>query len=488
MKIIFVSGAYELLGIEYLSAVLKKNGYRTDLVFDPQFFNDSFMYNNTLKKIFDRTSNVVEKIVRLKPDVVAFSVVTDYYPWVFNLIKLIKARIDTTIVLGGIYPTSFPRLMLTEDSVDYIVVGEGENAFLNLVKYLDGERIKLEEIKGLGYRDNGNFKLNPVHELVENIDIFPFPDKELYYRHLPYFKDEYFTIASRNCPFKCSYCTNNIKIELYDGRKIYRRRSVDNLIEELAKTKEKYNYKLVRFSDEIFPCEIKWMREFSEKYAKYIDAPYSCFGHPLFINPEIVEYLKKTKCCEIIIGIQSLDPTVRSKVLLRNESNDAIRKSIELIKKADIECSVQFIVDLPKQGESDLISIAGFYNHNKNLGIEVNNLRYYPGTKIVDIAYQEGLLTERDLEIINNGRSFSGSVAFSYSQNNRVVRQMRTLLIIARIFPRDIYNLFVKLRIYKWLPSLDFVGYLFLKKTKFNPHYIRLLKNYKYLLLKRIKT
>lgn len=486
MKIIFVSGAFELLGIEYLSAVLKRNGYKTDLVFDPMLFNDSFIYNNTLRRIFDRTDAVVKKIVSLKPDVVAFSVVTDFYPWVSNLCRLIKAKINTTIVLGGIHPTSFPQLMLTEDKIDYIVVGEGENTFLNLVKYLSGERIGLGDINGLGYRENGDFKLNPVDKLIEDINIFPFPDKELYYRHLPYFKNEYFTIASRNCPFRCSFCTNDIKFGLYGRKKIYRRRSVDNLIEELTKAKEKYNYKSVRFSDEIFPCEIKWMKEFSMKYNKYIDVPYSCFGHPSFINPEIVESLKKSKCNEIIIGIQSLDPAARKKVLFRNESNDTIKNSIELIKNAGIGCSIQFIVDLPKQDESDLMSIAAFYKKYKNMGIEVNNLRYYPGTKIVDIAYQEGLLAKKDLEIINNGRSFSGSVTFSYSQNNRAIRRMRTLLIMAKILPAGIYNLFIKIKLYRWLPSLDFIGYILLKRTKTNPHYIRLLNNYKYTLLGRI--
>lgn len=486
MKIIFVSSGYELLGLEYLSAFLKKNGYLTDLVFDPQLFNDSFIYNNTLRKIFDRTEKVVESIVSLRPNIVAFSVVTDYYPWALNICKLIKTKIDTKIVLGGIHPTSFPQLMLKEDVVNYIIIGEGETSFLKLVKHLDGEQIRLEDIEGLGYRNNSDFRLNPVNKLVENIDILPFPDKELYYKHLPHFRNVYFTIASRNCPFRCSYCTNNIKLELYKGKKIYRRRSVDNLIDELAKAKEKYNYKLIRFSDEIFPCETKWMKEFYEKYTKYIGIPYSCFGHPSFINPETVEYLKKSKCHEILIGIQSLDHLVRSRVLLRNESNHAIRKAIELITKSGIDCSVQFIVDLPKQGRGDLIEIANFYNEYRNLGIEVNSLRYYPGTKIVDIAYQDGLLKEEDLEKINDGKSFSGSVAFTHSKNNRSARKMRTLLMIAKILPKLIYDKLIKLNIYNWFPSLDFIGYFFLKKTKNNPHYIRLLNNYRYLFSKRI--
>ena len=79
---------------------------------------------------------------------------------------------------------------------------------------------------------------------VFDLDELPFPDKALFYEKVPYFSSVYTIMASRGCPFSCSYCINNSLRKIYDNpRKYWRKRSIENVIEELRIALEKWDYK-----------------------------------------------------------------------------------------------------------------------------------------------------------------------------------------------------------------------------------------------------
>src|SRR5512137_761616 len=98
MHVAFISSACETLSIQYLSAALKQAGHTCSLCFDPQLFNDTFLYYKRLHKFFDYTQDVVEELKSLKPDLVAFSVVSDNYPWSIHLANKIKEAVGVPIV------------------------------------------------------------------------------------------------------------------------------------------------------------------------------------------------------------------------------------------------------------------------------------------------------------------------------------------------------------------------------------------------------
>ena len=148
-------------GIQCLSAFIKQDGHQTALVNDPNLFNNPWVQYPRLAKWFEDREGILQKIEKANPDVIALSAVTDDFPWAVRWANEIKQRMDIPIVLGNTHATFHPEQALAQKSIDYIVRGEGELTFLELLKSLERNQ-GFENIQGLGYRSNGNQKINPM--------------------------------------------------------------------------------------------------------------------------------------------------------------------------------------------------------------------------------------------------------------------------------------------------------------------------------------
>ena len=127
MKIAFVYPAFENLGIEYISAMLKKYGHETFLLFDPQLFNDLFLKMKFISKIFDYQDEIVKSIEKRRPQPVAFSVVSDNFNCACSYAEKIKRKFPNIIIaFGGPHITAVPENVLSNWFVDFVISGEGE--------------------------------------------------------------------------------------------------------------------------------------------------------------------------------------------------------------------------------------------------------------------------------------------------------------------------------------------------------------------------
>ena len=146
MKVLFIYPENESLGIQILSSVLKQRGHHTDLLLDPKLYNDLEFNVKYMARKYDSIARVIEKVRNYEPDLIAFSVVTDEYLWSKRVAKNIKKQFnDVPIVFGGIHPTAVPEKVLENSFVDFVIVGEGEDALLEFVEnfnfrqYLDSD-------------------------------------------------------------------------------------------------------------------------------------------------------------------------------------------------------------------------------------------------------------------------------------------------------------------------------------------------------------
>jgi len=452
MRVVFVYGAYENLGIEYLSAVLKQHGYDTKLVFDPLLFNDHIVYVPLLDKLFSYRDKVVKQVIRLNPDVVCFSVISDDYGWACDLAKQIKNIVDVPIVFGGIHPTSVPEIVIRNKFVDFVVVGEGEYALLDIVMCLESGK-PCNNIPNVWLKKDGKIIRNNVRKLVQNLDKLPFTDKDLFYRTVPlYFYTEYSIMTSRGCPYRCSYCNNSYLRDIYSGKGAYlRRRSVDNVIEELNERKDKYNIRYIHFDDEIFTYDIKWLEEFALRYRKEIDVPFFCWVHPVTINKKTVSLLKKAGCSEVEMGVQTINERVRRDVLNRFVSNRQIKDAIRLLNRENIWITTDNIFQIPGQSEDDIIELARFYNENRVDLIQVYWLRYYPKTKIVGIAKNFGIITEEDIHRLNQNQN-SKSFCVGGDTFRRDIAKLHNLILLIHYLPKSAIDFIIEKKLYKFLP------------------------------------
>ena len=198
-KILFVQNIeYDYLGVMYVSSVLKNAGHECDLLIqhDPE--------------------KIINYAAGKNYTIFAFSIMSGIHQWALKVTgKLKEAFPETPVIFGGVHPTYFPEV-IEQGPVDIICRGEGEYAMLDLVQALDtGE--DYSNIPNLWIKNGEKIKKNELRSLIEDLDVLPLPDRGLYYDRYPKLKTKktkYF-MASRGCPYNCTFCFNKQLKELY---------------------------------------------------------------------------------------------------------------------------------------------------------------------------------------------------------------------------------------------------------------------------------
>ncbi|RJP17431.1 MAG: radical SAM protein [Candidatus Abyssobacteria bacterium SURF_5] len=449
MKVVFVYKEAESLAIEYLSAVLKQHGHETSLVFESFLFDTNYLYIPAVYKYANRPARTARRILAQKPDLVAFSVVTDYYQWMCAVAEELKKLSDVPTVFGGIHTTALPTRVIQKPFVDYVVVGEGEYALLDLVNALrDGKSVS--EIANLWSKANGTIIQNPPRPPIEDINSLPFPDKGIFSKQVPIYDEIYYVLTSRGCPFACTYCCNNILHRLYGGRKFLRKRSPQNVIEELVQGRRRYPFKMVFFVDDDFLSDKKWLADFLKIYKEEIGVIFRCIGSAKNVDAEVAFLLADAGCKRIQIGIQTWNEELKRKVCHRNETNEQVMRACEAVKSAGIYLDVDHIFGLPLHQQQDYVDAVRQYARVRPDHINCFWMRYYPGTQIIDIALREGLLTAGDIEAIEEGgeRNYfrGGSV-----KDVRPLAQVQTLFTLIPFVKPRVIEMLLRRNLHKLL-------------------------------------
>lgn len=155
-----------------------------------------------------------------KFDLVGLSATTPLVKNAWELSLQIKKYSRALIVLGGPHPSAMPDESLKQKGIDMVVRGEGEEAILEIISMLNGQR-KKENIFGLSFKNKGKIVHNPTRPLKKNLDDLPFPAYNLFQiekysvtqplRDRQTDKDRAFYImTSRGCPYGCVYCFKGI--------------------------------------------------------------------------------------------------------------------------------------------------------------------------------------------------------------------------------------------------------------------------------------
>lgn len=462
MKIAFVYKGAESLGIEYLSSVLRQSGHTTHLIFDPALFSDKYYFDMPfLYKLFDKRSRLITEIKAVKPNLVAFSVITDLYQWACDIARQIKKSMDVPIVFGGIHPTSVPEVCIKNEFIDYIIVGEGEEALAELADSLEN-RLPLDNIGNLWFKKDGQVIRNQVRPLIQNLDKIPFPDKKLFASSVMV-NDSYLIMTARGCLYSCSFCANNVLKKVYaDKGRYIRRRSAENVIKELVQAKETYHPREITFCDDIFTLDKQWLKEFLKDYRYYIGLPFRCLSHPIFFDYEIAQMLKESNCSRLKLSPQTMNEKNREKVLKRTETNEQIIRSFKICDDIRMRYTIDHMLGIPGETEEDYLYALEVYVRAKYLSrIKCYYLCYFPKIDIIDFARASSMLSEEDTRDIEEGRQkfyFSGNTALEKNKNRwKAAKNFSIFFRLLPILPRFFCKFIVRARLYKkfyLIPSL----------------------------------
>jgi len=279
------------------------------------------------------------------PDLICISCVTANVGWALNTAKRCwKVRPRADIVFGGVHPTLCP-----EDFGDYnICQGDG-------LKYFGG---KFEPDK-------------------------LWPDREIFFEQLPLVHRRYqIFMTGFGCPFRCSFCnTHQLNKKLI-------RRDVWGCLNELHHLK-RGGMRYVLFDDDIFTINKSWLQDFLNNYIRLIRLPFTCFGHPKFIDKEIVQWLNDANCQCIWLGVQTGSESVRRMVLNRHETNKEIKEACKLIKANGMKLMIDHIFGIP--GDNDIVQSYEFYRSLKPDVVNCYELLYLPKAEINEYGYSSAL-------------------------------------------------------------------------------------------------
>ncbi|MGQ0552580.1 MAG: B12-binding domain-containing radical SAM protein [Planctomycetota bacterium] len=440
MRVLFLYNEVESLGIQYLSAALRRAGHTTGLVFDPKLF-DFFRheYNSSLlRRSFSFEKQVLRRIEEFRPDVVGFSMLTANTDWALNYARQIKQRWPyVEIVAGGYHATATSQPVLETKLVDWIVRGEAEFSMVDLVDSLqaalvdsagqpvsedgadreswmagwgsrrvDRQRVEVG-IPNLAWIDEQGFHSNPLRPYESDLDLLGRPDKELFHAMGEPFTVGHFVMWRRGCPWGCTFCSNNYyRREYFGDRKDWmftkdfvRSQSVEHALAELRDIKARCNPRLMRVNDDDICCDEEWLREMSERMTDAERIPFKCFVIPNNVNERTIKYLKKMGCQQIQMGVQSLNPEIR-KLIGRPNSEAQIARAIDLIHQAGIGLFVDQIFGLPGETEEDCKYLERFYDEHPADVVSIYWLDLWGGVEVLQQAVNAGTISQEDADMI----------------------------------------------------------------------------------------
>ena len=370
-------------GIAYISGLLRAHGIETSLL----NVNEQLGYGLDL----DRIARDVE---RINPDLVGFSVLTTQYKYALEIARFLKARRDFPMVFGGIHPTMDPEGVLAEGVVDSICVGEGEEAMLETLG-AGGPR----GIRNMGYREGGKTMLEPLRPYTD-IRALPPKDYDIFdFQGMIDAKDGWVgLLASRGCPYRCTYCLNHRIIRLYKDsgclpKHYIRRHTVEQVIGEIEYLQSRYKrIKMFIFDDDLFTFDKKWLSEFSQAYRKATRIGFVCNAHVRMFDKEIARYLKEAGCRIVKFGVESGSDRIRRTMLHRYMTNRDIENAFKAAHKFGLHTSAFVMIGLPGEERADVMATIQLLAK-----VQPGRFRWtlffpFVGTKAYEIAAEAGAI------------------------------------------------------------------------------------------------
>lgn len=450
----------ENISVAYLSTVLKQAGHEVKVAFDRSLFDDKQYFSvKFLARLLSEKKKMIKGIVREKPDILAMSVFADNYQWSLEVVREVKKLHPCISVWGGIHPTSCPEEVIERDEVDYMIVGEGERPFLELLKALeiDGSR---DKVPNLWHKRDGQVVRGKLSQLMKPSE-FPSLDKTIYEKFIP-IREYYLTVTSKGCITRCSFCSQNFLYQWENEEQLgtfLREKSVESVLNEFKVMKDRYGIKYVDIKNNVLSGNRKWLDEFLERYPKEVGLPFRVMGHPLLLQKDLARKLKDAGCHHVQIGIESFNPDVRKNVLFREESNEQIIRALDKLDEAGLNFSVDIIVGLPGETEDDLIfALKTFARYKHLIRASIFWLQYLPNVAITKMALSKRIINEKDIQKINQGlqNNYLSTGSDMEPQRMRILKTYHIMFRLLPITPEKLMNFLIDSKLYHLFRFIPF--------------------------------
>ncbi len=393
------------LGLGYIASALRGVGHEVELI---DCATEGY---HTLTDIGqDRTvyglteAEIRARIERFRPEMIGLSCLFSTLERRMLEIARIAKEVDPNIVVvcGGPHVSAYYARLTRRETVDFCVIGEGEDVIVGLCEALNGRRA-IESVHALCYRRDGRIVTQPRTGYIESLDALAYPARDLVDM------ERYFAIGepqglrldgekrvrvtnlttSRGCPFQCTYCGKHVT-----WGKEYRAQSAEGVVDELEYLIEKYGVEHVAFQDDNFTADMdRAARMFDLMVERKLNVSWegpNGLGVN-FLSPELLEKMKASGCSSFTIAVESAN----SATLRRVKKPNYIKLAPPIVKKAQelgIEVRGFFMIGFPGETLDEVQKTVGYA---REMNLAVTNFAIVtplPGTPLFDELVELGML------------------------------------------------------------------------------------------------
>lgn len=366
-----MSPNYPPLGLGYLAATLEKEGHTVRIL-----------------DVDAEGINVEELIKDFKPDFVGITCTTPTFKSAIRLAETIKSIVDVPIALGGIHPT-IDHTPIIENSIDCLVVGEGEETMKELAQHIRD----YSQVSGLVLKD----RVNPARSQIDNLDNLPFPARHLFGSNRYTYPDSLYSQAfplmtSRGCPGLCTYCCS---------KQIFRKfrfRSAKNVVDEIEFLVNKYGAKEIHIWDDCFTLVKKRVFEIRDELKQRNIKIHIAFPNGLrvdMVDKDILKALKDMGTYSIAFGVESGNQNVLN-TIKKGITLQQVRQAFKDAKEIGFETWGFFMIGLPGDDKTTMMETINFAIELDPDIAKFHILKPYPGSEAHQWLLERNLIDDLD--------------------------------------------------------------------------------------------
>ncbi|MGA3111415.1 MAG: radical SAM protein [Candidatus Bathyarchaeia archaeon] len=326
------------IGLMYVAAALEKAGFEVQML-------DNYLMKKPV-------SELKQIVTRLNPKIVGITCGSATYKRCIETAKAIKEVLPRCkIVVGGWHASYVPDSLLENPEIDYVVMGEGENAVTRLATCIvNGNEPQAMALAGVACRRQGKNIKNPP-KFIENMDEIPYPARhllplELYDRTIEYLNVKPADVMSiaRGCVYNCGFCETR---KLWGN--ICRAFTPQRVIGEIKDLQSRYGTKGIYFINDNFTLRKKETLELCNLMVKEkLDLEWVCDTRVDLVNQELLEAMSKAGCKTIWFGVESGSQRILQRIG-RNTTLEQIETAFKLCRKNGMQTACSFMLGVPDE-------------------------------------------------------------------------------------------------------------------------------------------
>ena len=364
-------GVLPPLGLGYIASSLEKAGFEVDVI-------DAIAL--ALSK-----EDVAIRIKEFNPHIVGITAMTPTIKGAFEAAEIAK-NLGKITLIGGVHMSIFPLETLQRNSVDFGIIGEGEESMVKFCEAVENDE-SYEDVEGLCYKKDGRIIIGQP-KFISNVDSLPMPS----YHLLP--MEKYSSIiglhpastmmGSRGCPYLCGFCYKT------PSDKKYRIRSVEKIVDEIEFLIKKYGLKEIMFYDDIMPQQ--YAEDLSNEIIKRnVKISWQTPERVNLVNPDLLKLMAKAGCRILRFGVEQGDPDQMAFVEKRINP-EQVKDAFKEAKKAGIDTFAYFIIGYVNETEKTMQATIDLAKELDPRYVMFTKATPLPNTPLMQQSVEQGLI------------------------------------------------------------------------------------------------